>query len=160
MCAGVRQPENRRRNIGWFGYRIKKKKRARTDFPDNQKERLDYLLHEFKEDSVQYRDLETGEDYDEKRKYLRSLMNIRMPGPMDENVVRVQDEFLTEEAKEKGIVELKDIPAAAEQYGSSHPYADKISVWQGGHHQTARGSHCQRGKFADAGVFRAMPRMH
>ena len=58
-------------------------------------------------------------------------MNIRMPGPMDENVVRVQDEFLAEEAKEKGIVELKDITTAAEQYGSSHPHADKISVWQG-----------------------------
>lgn len=101
--------------------------RSRT----KQEERLDYLLHEFKEDSVQYRDLETGEDYDEKRKYLRSLMNIRMPGAMDEDVVRVQDEFLAEEAKEKGIVELKDIPAAAEQYGSSHPHADKISVWQG-----------------------------
>ena len=101
--------------------------RSRT----KQEKRLDYLLHEFKEDSVQYRDLETGEDYDEKRKYLRSLMNIRMPGPMDEDVVRVQDEFLAEEAKEKGIVELKDIPAAAEQYGSSHPHADKISVWQG-----------------------------
>ena len=109
----------------------KKEEKSADRFPDNQKERLDYLLHEFKEDSVQYRDLETGEDYDEKRKYLRSFMNIRMPGPMDENVVRVQDEFLTEEAKEKGIVELKDIPAAAEQYGSSHPYADKISVWQG-----------------------------
>ena len=101
--------------------------RSRT----KQEKRLDYLLHEFKEDSVQYRDLETGEDYDEKRKYLRSLMNIRMPGAMDEDVVRVQDEFLAEEAKEKGIVELKDIPAAAEQYGSSHPHADKISVWQG-----------------------------
>ena len=101
--------------------------RSRT----KQEKRLDYLLHEFKEDSVQHRDLETGEDYDEKRKYLRSLMNIRMPGAMDEDVVRVQDEFLAEEAKEKGIVELKDIPAAAEQYGSSHPHADKISVWQG-----------------------------
>ena len=62
---------------------------------------------------------------------LRSLMNIRMPGKMNENVVKVQDEFLTEEAREKGIVELTDIPTAAEQYGSSHPYADKISVWQG-----------------------------
>ena len=62
---------------------------------------------------------------------LRSLMNIRMPGKMNENVVKVQDEFLTEEAREKGIVELADIPTAAEQYGSSHPYADKISVWQG-----------------------------
>ncbi len=96
-----------------------------------QEERLDYLLHEFKEDSGRYRDLETGEDYGEKRMLLRSLMNIRMPGKMNENVVKVQDEFLTEEAREKGIVELADIPTAEEQYGSSHPYADKISVWQG-----------------------------
>lgn len=104
----------------------------RGDFSrKKQEERLDYLLHEFKEDSVQYRDLETGEDYQEKRRYLRSLMNIRMPGAMDENVVRVQDEFLSEEAREKGIVELKDIPTAAEQYHSRNPYADKISVWQG-----------------------------
>ena len=96
-----------------------------------QEERLDYLLHEFKKDSGRYRDLETGKDYGEKRMLLRSLMNIRMPGKMNENVVKVQDEFLTEEAREKGIVELADIPTAAEQYGSSHPYADKISVWQG-----------------------------
>ena len=96
-----------------------------------QEERLDYLLHEFKKDSGRYRDLKTGKDYGEKRMLLRSLMNIRMPGKMNENVVKVQDEFLTEEAREKGIVELTDIPTAAEQYGSSHPYADKISVWQG-----------------------------
>ncbi len=63
-----------------------------------QEERLDYLLREFKEDSVRYRDLEVGEDYAEKRMALRSLMNIRMPGEMAQDVVRVQDEFLTEEA--------------------------------------------------------------
>ena len=45
-----------------------------------QQERLDYLLREFKEDSVRYRDLEEGENYEEKRMLLRSLMNIRMPG--------------------------------------------------------------------------------
>lgn len=96
-----------------------------------QNERLDYLLREFKEDSVRYRDLEVSGDYTEKRMALRSLMNIRMPGEMAEEVVRVQDEFLSEEAEEKGIVTLDDIPAIAEQYGSSHPFADKISIWQG-----------------------------
>ena len=100
--------------------------------PDRkQEERLDYLLREFKEDSVRYRDLEVGEDYAEKRMALRSLMNIRMPGEMAQDVVRVQDEFLTEEAEEKGIVTLEQIPTAAQQYGSSHPFAEKISVWQG-----------------------------
>ncbi|MCC2256211.1 protein-ADP-ribose hydrolase [Ruminococcus sp. CLA-AA-H200] len=96
-----------------------------------QEEKLNTLLEEFKEDSVQYRDLETGDDYEEKRMALRSLMNIRMPGPMKEDVIRIQDEFLQEEAREKGIVTLDQIPTAAEQYGCTHPAAEKISVWQG-----------------------------
>ena len=74
-----------------------------------QEERLDYLLHEFKEDSGRYRNLETGDSYEEKRMALRSLMNIRMPGWMKEDVIRVQDEVLAEEAKEKGIVTLENI---------------------------------------------------
>ena len=96
-----------------------------------QKERLDYLLEEFKKDSSYYKDLETLDSYEEKRMALRSLMNIRMPRFMQESVVKVQDEFLTEEAKEKGIVSLDEIPAIDEQYGSRHPFADKISIWQG-----------------------------
>ena len=96
-----------------------------------QEERLDYLLRVFKEDSVRYKDLETGDDYQEKRMLLRSLMNIRMPGKMSEDVLRIQDEFLSEEAQEKGIVALGDIPTAAEQYKSSRPFADRISLWQG-----------------------------
>lgn len=96
-----------------------------------QRERLDYLLHAFKEDSGRYRDLETGKSYEEKRMALRSLMNIRMPGDMAEEVLEVQDTFLTEEAKEKGIVTLGEIPTIRERYGSSQPFADKISIWQG-----------------------------
>lgn len=96
-----------------------------------QEERLDYLLHEFKEDSGCYKDMEVGEDYGGKRMALRSLMNIRMPGWMKEDVIRVQDEFLTEEAREKGIITLQDIPTVNEAYESSLPYADKLSVWQG-----------------------------
>ena len=66
-----------------------------------QEERLDYLLEKFKEDSGRYRNLEVGDDWQEKRMVLRSLMNIRMPGAMDEDVLRMQDEFLQEEAREK-----------------------------------------------------------
>ncbi|MCM1136796.1 MAG: protein-ADP-ribose hydrolase [Clostridium sp.] len=96
-----------------------------------QEERLDYLLHEFKEDSGRYRELEAGEDYGDKRMALRSLMNIRMPGYMKEDVVRIQNEFLAEEAKEKGIVTLEDIPSIKEAYGNESPYGEKISIWQG-----------------------------
>ena len=96
-----------------------------------QEERLDYLLEKFKKDSLWYKDLEVGGDYQEKRRALRSLMNIRMPGAMAPEVLEVQDEFLREEAAEKGIVTLEEIPTAARQYGSRKPFGDKISVWQG-----------------------------
>lgn len=96
-----------------------------------QEKRLDYLLKKLKEDSFQYKDLEVGDSYEEKRAALRSLMNIRMPRPISDDVLKVQDEFLTGEAKEKGIVTLDQIPTVEEQYGSKRPYADKLSVWQG-----------------------------
>lgn len=97
----------------------------------SQEERLDYLLEEFKKDSIQYQDLEVEDGYENKRMALRSLMNIRMPRGMEEELVKVQDEFLLTEAREKGIVTLADIKTVREQYGSRHPFGDKISIWQG-----------------------------
>lgn len=96
----------------------------------DQKERLDYLVEQFKEDSVQYRDLKTPADTDGKRQILRSLMNIRMQGFLPPSVLAVQDEYLQERIHENGIVTLSQIPTLAEQ-GSRHPFADRISIWQG-----------------------------
>ncbi|MBR0411355.1 MAG: protein-ADP-ribose hydrolase [Eubacterium sp.] len=86
-----------------------------------QDQRLDYLVEEFKVDSVQYRDLQTPADTEGKRRILRSLMNIRMPKKMDETVIAVQDEYLRERIRENGIVELYDIPEVK----------DGLSIWQG-----------------------------
>ena len=79
-----------------------KKERARRM---DQRERLDYLVEAFKEDSVRYRDLETPEDPEEKKRLLRSRMNIRMPGPMPPGVLKVQDEYLRERIRENGFAE-------------------------------------------------------
>lgn len=98
---------------------------------NTQEERLDYLLEEFKKDSIQYRNLKVGAAYEEKRMALRSLMNIRMPRKMQEDVLKVQDDFLRTEGEEKGIVRLEDIQTIGEQYASHHPFAEKIAVWQG-----------------------------
>ena len=43
-------------------------------------------------------------------------MNIRMPRHMDEEILKVQDEFLKEDAREKGIVTLDQIPTVKEAY--------------------------------------------
>ena len=86
-----------------------------------QSERLDYLIEAFIEDSKEYGDLRIPNDPEEKRKILRSLMNIRMPSSMSEEVLSVQDDYLTERNREKGIVTLNDIPEIK----------DGLSIWQG-----------------------------
>ena len=96
----------------------------------NQNERLDYLVEQFKEDSVQYRDLETPADPAGKKRILRSLMNIRMPRMMAPSVLAVQDDYLQERNRENGIVQISDIATIADQR-SRHPHADLISIWQG-----------------------------
>ena len=86
-----------------------------------QEQRLDFLVEEFKADSDEYSDLQTPNDMEGKRRVLRSLMNIRMPKKIADDVLAVQDEYLKERAADKGIVELSDIPVIR----------DGISIWQG-----------------------------
>ena len=111
----------------------------------NQNERLDYLAEQFAKDydetvrrtaspyekaSMLYRKLEIPADAAGKWRLLRSLMNVRMPGKLPSSVLEVQDAYLKERILENGIVQIADLPTAADQ-GSSHPHAEHISVWQG-----------------------------
>ena len=86
-----------------------------------QEDRLDYLVREFEADSGEYKDLSIPDNREEKRRILRSLMNIRMPKEMSSEILKVQDEYLTERAAEKGVVNLSDIPVIR----------DGLSIWQG-----------------------------
>jgi len=86
-----------------------------------QEKRLDYLLEEFKADSVEYKDIEIPEDINGKRCILRSLMNVRMSKKISDSVLKVQDEYLSVCTEEKGIVHLSDIPVTK----------GNISIWQG-----------------------------
>ena len=86
-----------------------------------QEQRLDYLVEEFKKDSGEYKNLRTPADPEGKRRILRSLMNIRMPRELPDEVLAVQDEYLSGRAEEKGIVRLSDIPIIR----------DGLSIWQG-----------------------------
>ena len=88
---------------------------------NTQSERLSYLVEAFKEDSAEYRNIETPRDDRDKRVLLRSLMNIRMPKRLPDEVLRVQDEYLAERAKETGVVTADEIPTVR----------DGVSIWQG-----------------------------
>ncbi len=87
----------------------------------NQNDRLTILVDRFKKDSGRYRDLAVRDDPEEKRRVLRSLMNIRMPRDMDADTLRIQDEYLRESAQERGVTQLSDIPTAD----------GILSIWQG-----------------------------
>ncbi len=86
-----------------------------------QEQRLDTLVEAFKADSVQYKDLQTPEDNEGKRRILRSLMNIRMPRKLDDSLLTLQDEYLRERIRENGIVTLSKIPVIR----------NGMSIWQG-----------------------------
>lgn len=95
-------------------------------------EKMNRLLKKLQEDSLEYRGLDTtGYSMEEKKNAIRSLMNIRMPSALPDELVDLQDEYLQEEREEKGVVELADIPTSKETFGSKASYADKISLWQG-----------------------------
>ena len=94
-----------------------------------QKERLDYLVGYLCRDSVVYKDITVKEE--QKRQLMRSLMNIRMPKTVSKEFVQIQNAFLQKEAKEKGIIDVDDIPAVKENFGVNFENADKISLWQG-----------------------------
>lgn len=97
----------------------------------NQRERLNYIIKYLRADSEQYNDIEIPNNNKEKRNLIRSFMNIRMPRTISKEFINIQDEFLLEETKDKGIITLEEIPTIKEQFGRNDPFAEKISIWQG-----------------------------
>ena len=76
---------------------------------------INYLLAERGETAEIPKD-----EYNQKR-FLRSLFNVRMPAPISEDFLRVQDEYLQEEAARKGITDIADL----------EPVQKGIYLWQG-----------------------------
>ncbi|MBD5096045.1 MAG: protein-ADP-ribose hydrolase [Lachnospiraceae bacterium] len=95
-------------------------------------EKTDIFFEKLKEDSTEYKKLETnGYSLEEKKNAIRSLMNIRMPRELSDELLNLQNEYLQEELSAKGVVSLSDIPTIKEQFNSKFTHADKISLWQG-----------------------------
>jgi O-acetyl-ADP-ribose deacetylase (regulator of RNase III) len=87
----------------------------------NQGEKRRYLIDALLSEQTKYRGMEIPSGETEQKQLLRGLMNIRMPGPIGEDVLRVQDEYLRETAQQKGITALDDLT----------PVEPGIYLWQG-----------------------------
>ncbi len=88
-------------------------------------EKILYLNESLLEEMPEYRsDAESfPRDDGGQRRLLRSLMNVRMPGALREDLLNVQDELLREEREEKGVVHVSDLPSV--------PGEERIVLWQG-----------------------------
>ncbi len=87
----------------------------------NQKERRYFLIKKLLEEESRYRKMEIPEDDMEQKRFLRALMNVRMPKPAGQKFLEVQDAYLQEETVQKGIVDVNSL----------EPVADSIYLWQG-----------------------------
>lgn len=79
-----------------------------------QEERRLYLIKELLHEQPRYVNMEIPMDEQEQKNLLRSLFNVRMPKPVASTFLEVQDTYLKEETRKKGITELTDLTPVKE----------------------------------------------
>jgi len=87
----------------------------------NQTEKRRFLIRSLLDERPRYRDMEIPSDPTEQKRLLRSLFNIRMPGQIGEDFLKVQDEYLREETRRKGVAALTELT----------PIKPGLYLWQG-----------------------------
>lgn len=87
----------------------------------NQMERRRILIRFLLEERPEHLRIKISHNNEEQKKLLRSLMNVRRAAPVSEEFQRIQDEYLQEENKNRGIVELSSLI----------PIREDIYLWQG-----------------------------
>ena len=86
-----------------------------------QTERRIFLIQELLREQPRYGGLEIPADGEGQRRMLRSLMNLRPPWPAAQEFLQVQDAYLQEETRRKGITAL----------ASLRPVQKGLYLWQG-----------------------------
>ena len=86
-----------------------------------QAEKRQYLITELLKERSEYADISVPKDKTEQKKLLRALFNVRLPLPIGDDFLRVQDEYLQSEIAQKGITNINDL----------EPIKLDIYLWQG-----------------------------
>ena len=88
-------------------------------------EQLQFLTETLLDEMPQYRReaKRISRDAEEQRYFLRCLMNIREPGTLPERFLQAQDELLSREREEKGVVHVSELPPI--------PSDGRLVLWQG-----------------------------
>ena len=88
-----------------------------------QQERRRRLIHALLEEMPQYQYPVFPYTQERQQQLLRSLMNVRPPRPVSEEVLQVQDVYLQEMTREKGITDADSLAPC--------PVNSRIVLWQG-----------------------------
>ncbi len=86
-----------------------------------QDERRIYLIKELLSEDEQYQGVKIPKDEQGQKMLLRALFNVRTPKPATNRFLEIQDAYLQEELRQKGITDYHDLT----------PVQDGIYLWQG-----------------------------
>ncbi len=86
-----------------------------------QARKREYLIEALLAEQPRYKGMKIPKETVEQKNLLRSLFNIRLPGEINDGFLSVQDEYLQEVTKEKGITDFKDLKTIE----------DGIYLWKG-----------------------------
>ena len=89
--------------------------------PATQTERRAYLIRRLLAEDERLRAASAPADEQEQRRLLRALLNVRPPAPADDAFLAVQDAYLREEIRTRGITDADALPADDEG----------LCLWQG-----------------------------
>ena len=86
-----------------------------------QRERRLWLIFWLLRERPEYAGMEVPGDEEEQKSLLRALLNVRMPEPVTDEFIAIQDAYLQEETRRKGVTRLDDLV----------PVQEDIYIWKG-----------------------------
>ncbi len=86
-----------------------------------QEERRSYLIRALLAEDGRYGEMGIPADPQQQKQLLRALFNVRLPKPVSQEFLTVQDAYLREETRQKGITDIADLT----------PVGEGLYLWQG-----------------------------
>ena len=82
-----------------------------------------WLIRQLLKERPEYQALDIPMEAQQQKNLLRALMNVRLPEPISEEILNVQDAYLSEENRRAGITDLADLQPI--------PADSRMYLWQG-----------------------------